>query len=81
MLRRTFNYIYGGDINNDGSGTNDLILYQQQHTLNNGFSTNGSSSPAAKSSMIIYQSDSYLSGRGSMRSAMEHFLLGEVNGI
>jgi hypothetical protein len=26
-----FNYIYGGDINNDGSPTNDLNLCQQLH--------------------------------------------------
>jgi hypothetical protein len=32
-----FNYIYGGDINNDGSGTNDLILYQQQHNCKQWF--------------------------------------------
>jgi hypothetical protein len=65
--------------NNDGSGTNDLILYQQQHIANNGFSTNGSSSPAAQRAAYdnFISQDSYLSGREvNMRSAMEHFLLG-----
>jgi hypothetical protein len=61
-----FNYIYGGDINNDGSGTNDLIFVPTSSQLQTMvFNPNAASSPAAQRAAYdsFISQDSYLSGR------------------
>jgi hypothetical protein len=56
-----FNYIYGGDINNDGSGTNDLIYVPTPAEIGSMVFTGGPSQGAAFDKFI--SQDDYLSGR------------------
>jgi hypothetical protein len=81
--RWDFNYIYGGDINNDGSPTNDLIYVPTTARCKlwslTQFYTFSNAQRAAYDNFI--SQDSYLSGReGSMLSVMVLCLLGG-NGI
>ncbi|MFV8346386.1 TonB-dependent receptor [Flavobacterium sp. ZB4P13] len=55
-----FNYIYGGDINNDGSGTNDLIYIPTSAQIST-MSFSGAGQGAAYDAFI--SQDDYLSGR------------------
>jgi hypothetical protein len=57
-----FNYIYGGDINNDGSSTNDLI-YVPTTTEIATMAFSGGPTQGEASDRFISQ-DKYLSGRG-----------------
>jgi outer membrane receptor protein involved in Fe transport len=56
-----FNYIYGGDINNDGSGTNDLIYIPTTAEISTMNFTGGPAQGVAFDKFI--NQDSYLSGR------------------
>jgi outer membrane receptor protein involved in Fe transport len=56
-----FNYIYGGDINNDGSGTNDLIYIPTSAEITGMTFTGGPSQGVAYDQFI--SQDDYLSGR------------------
>jgi hypothetical protein len=61
-----FNYIYGGDINNDGSQTNDLIYVPTSAQLQTMvFNPNSTLSPNAQRAAYdsFIDQDSYLSGR------------------
>ena len=61
-----FNYIYGGDINNDGSPTNDLIFVPTSAQLQTMvFNPSSSLSPTAQRAAYdnFINQDSYLSGR------------------
>ncbi|MEX1383962.1 TonB-dependent receptor, partial [Lutibacter sp.] len=55
-----FNYTYAGDINNDGSGLNDLIYVPTSSEIN---SMNFSGSGQAQAFEEFIQQDDYLSGR------------------
>jgi hypothetical protein len=56
-----FNYIYGGDINNDGSGTNDLIYIPTTAEISTMVFSGGTSQGVAFDKFI--SQDDYLSGR------------------
>jgi hypothetical protein len=56
-----FNYIYGGDINNDGSSTNDLIYVPTTAEISSMAFTGGASQGVAFDKFI--SQDKYLSGR------------------
>ncbi|MBE0392306.1 carboxypeptidase regulatory-like domain-containing protein [Flavobacterium sp. PL002] len=56
-----FNYIYGGDINNDGSGTNDLLYIPTTAEISSMNFSGGPSQGAAFDKFI--NQDDYLSGR------------------
>ena len=61
-----FNYIYGGDINNDGSATNDLIYVPTSAQLQTMvFNPSATLSPAAQRTAYdnFINQDKYLSGR------------------
>ena len=60
-----FSYTYGGDVNGDGSGVNDLIFIPTATQVNNMTFTGDATSQAAQATALenYIQQDDYLSGR------------------